>query len=117
MNERYCCPCCWVPDGALLRWDRKQRPYVVCEACGMRFFAKSPRFLQGMGLMLALVKQASDEARRDETARAAHNAQGETFAAAFRKQLDDVANAVRGGRVEREEANGGPVPVPVAAIR
>lgn len=57
VNDYHYCPFCLMPL-AILKTDKKGRPYSFCESCGSRLFLKSERGYKGY---VRLAQQAGAE--------------------------------------------------------
>jgi hypothetical protein len=88
--EEFPCWVCFAPEAARMRFDRRGKPYVVCEACGMRVFCKSLKHVRGIYVTTSLVQAMLAQLRGDPAAAAERERQANEFAASIRARVQAV---------------------------
>ena len=92
-QHEYACPFCVAPDGVLLLWDKRGKPYMKCVLCGVRAFMPTARSLRGLALVEPYVRHIAEQAKTDPVAAARDDAAVDVWRAGLqerRQQLKDT---------------------------
>lgn len=94
MSQReYACPFCVAPDGVLLLWDKRGKPYMKCILCGVRAFMPTARSLRGLVLVEPYVRHIAEKAKGDPVLAAQDDALVDQWRAGLQERRQQLKDA------------------------